>query len=172
MATIKPLYAAPFNLAASLTALASLATSSGLTAGWQSDIIDNRTNLYDDVLISGIVRVGTTPTVNTQINIYAWSELEDTGPSRPDSFGTTAAARSITSAGVGQGYLRFLASLNVDATTTDRDYPFGMLSLAALFGGTIPPQWGLWIVHNTGVALNATSTNFKLYGTGIQIQSV
>jgi len=172
MAVISPTYVTPINLAASLTALASLASSSGLVAGWQSDIVDNRTAKNVDVLISGTIRVGTTPTINTQINIYAWSQLENTGPTRPDSFGTTAGARSITTLGVGRGYLRWLTSLDVDAATSDRDYPFGYLPLAAQFGGTVPDQWGLWIVHNTGVALNATAGNFKLYGTGIGLTSV
>jgi hypothetical protein len=153
------------------TALESLASSSGLTAGWQSDIIDNRTNKYLDALVSGQIRTGTTPTANTTIYVYAWAQQENSGPTRPDSFGTTQATRSITSAGVGQGYLRLIAALNVDSNTTGRDYAFGPTSIASLFGGFLPQQWGIWVVHNTGVALNATSGIHKIYYDGIKVDT-
>lgn len=165
MAIQTVVYAATSSL--TTTALESLASSSGLTAGWQSDIVDNRTTEYLDALLSGVIRVGTTPTANTQINVWVWAQLDNAGPTRPDGFGTTQAARSITSVGVGQGFLRLAASLNVDSATSNRDYPFGPVSVATLFGGVLPRQWGVWVVHNTGVALNATGGIHKLWFDGI-----
>jgi hypothetical protein len=146
--------------------LASLASDTNLLAGWQSDILDNSSTLAVDILVSGKIRVGTTPSINTNIYVYAWAQLDPT-PIRPDSFGTTAATRSITSDGASSNFLKLVAGLNVDATTTDRDYWFGPVSLAQVFGGTIPVKWGLWVVHNTGVALNSTAANQTLYYTPV-----
>lgn len=147
---------------------ASLASSSTFVAGRQSDEITNVTNKFIDALVGGVIRVGTTPTVNTQILVYAWGVLNDT-PTRPDGFGAVDAARSITSVGVGKGYLRLLTALDVDATTTDRDYPFAGLSVANAFGGVMPIRWGIWIAHNTVAALNATAGNHVLSYQGIKI---
>ena len=52
--------------------LASLASSSTWLAGRESNEVDNSTNKYDDVFIQGKVRVGTTPTINTLILVFAW----------------------------------------------------------------------------------------------------
>ena len=51
------------------------------------------------------------------------------------------------------------ATMLVDATTSDRTYWFAPVSVAALFGGTLPKYWGAFITHNTGVNLNSTGTN-------------
>lgn len=150
------------------TALEGLATSSGLVAGWQSDIQDNRTNKYLDALLSGSISTGSlAPTPGTQINVFVWAQLENTGPTRPDSFGTTQATRSITTAGVGRGFLRLAASLDVDSNATARPYPFGPVSVASLFGGILPRQWGVWVVQNTGQNLSSTSAVHKLWFDGI-----
>lgn len=160
-------YAASQSLAT--TGLEGLASSAGLVAGWQSDLIDNRTLKYLDALVSGAIAVGTTPTVNTQIFVYAWGQLENTGPTRPDSFGTTQGARSITSVGVGQGFLKPIAALNVDATNSGRIYPFGPVSLATLFGRVLPQQWGIWVVHNNVAALSNGSGAHKIWYDGIKL---
>jgi hypothetical protein len=159
MATITPSYAAYATITISP---ASLATSA--TAGRQSTEIDNTTNKYDNVRITGKVTVGTTPTVNTQILIYALGRLDNTA-TYPDAFGASDAARTIRSVGNARGYLKLGAALEVDATTSDRAYEFDF-ELAQLFGGVVPDFWTLWVVHNTGVNLNATGGNhvFKYMG--------
>lgn len=159
MATVTPAYGTWTTLALSPASLASSAT-----AGRQSDEVDNTTNKYDNVFVRGKVTVGTTPTVNTQILIYAWSRMDNT-PTRPDAMGASDAARSITSVGVGRAYLKLGSVLEVDATTSDRPYFFDF-EIAQLFGGVIPDFWGLWLNHLTVAALNATGGNhvFKYQG--------
>lgn len=159
MATITPNYGSYTTITISP---ASLATST--TAGRQSDEIDNTSNKFDNVKVAGKVTVGTTPTVNTQILIYVLGRSDNT-PTRPDGFGASDAARSITSVGVGRGYLKLGAVLEVDSTTSNREYPFDF-ELAQLFGGVVPDFWTVWVVHNTGVNLNSTAGNhvFKYQG--------
>jgi hypothetical protein len=43
--------------------------------------------------------------------------------------------------------------------------------LRQAFGGTMPEKCVLFIVHNTGVALNATAGNHAFYATGVYPQA-
>ena len=166
--TIKPSYAS----SASLTiTLASLGTSSTFVAGRESTVVDNTSNLYDDALLAGQITVGTTPTANTQIYVYVFAVLNDT-PTYPDVMDGTDSAETLTSVGVGRGYLKLAAVCDVDATTSDRAYPFGPISVAQLFGGIMPNYWSVFVTHNTGVALNATGGNHFIDYTGVYWQNV
>lgn len=157
MADIKTEYATSSALTISL---ASLATSSTWVAGRESTLVDNTTNKYLDYLLAGKIRVGTTPTINTEIRVYVVALLNDS--TWPDSFTGSDAAKTITSAGVRDGFAKLAAVLTVDATTSDRDYPFGPVSVAALFGGAMPKKFLVWVAHNTGVNLNSTGGNHVL----------
>lgn len=143
---------------------ASLATSATFVAGRESTVVDNTSNKFVDALVAGIVTVGTTPTINTQIVIYVFSALDDV-PTYPDVMDGTDSAETVTSVGVGRGYLKLAAILEVDATTSNRVYPF-TFTVAQLFGGIMPKRWGLFVAHNTGVNLNATGGNhvFQFWG--------
>jgi hypothetical protein len=57
--------------------------------------------------------------------------------------------------------------MRVDATTTDRVYPFHCGSVASLFGGACPRKFVVFVTHNTGAALNATGGNHVVYTTGV-----
>jgi hypothetical protein len=54
--------------------------------------------------------------------------------------------------------------------TSDRTYHFTGISLAQAFGGTLPSKVVLFIVHNTGVALNATAGNHEFSYVGVYPQ--
>jgi hypothetical protein len=164
MATATPNYAAYSTIAISP---ASLASSSDFTAGRESDAVDNTTNKYIDALVSGKITVGTTPTINTTINIYVYAQHDDT-PTYPDVLDGTDSAETITSAGVLSGALTLMAAMNVNATTSDRTYWLKPTSVAQCFGGVMPKRWGLYIAHNTGVNLNATGGNHQFVYQGIK----
>ena len=168
MSTLKPVYAA--SAAVTIT-LASLASSSTFVAGQEASVISNLSNLYDDALMSGKIRVGTTPTINTQVLIYVFGTLDD-APTYPDGMDGTDSAETLTSAGVGRGFLKLAAVLDVDSTTSDRDYAFGPVSIAQLFGGHLPTRWGVFVTHNTGVNLNSTGSNHFIKYDGIHYQNV
>lgn len=167
--TVQPVYAASATLSC---AVASLGSSSTFVAGYESAAFANGSSLYDDVRVGGQITVGTTPTINTQILIYAFESYDD-APTWPDVFDGTESAETLTSVGVGAGFLRLAAVLNVDATTSNRAYPFDFW-IAPLFGGNVPKNWALFITHNTGVNLNSTGGNhvFKTTGVNYAIPSV
>lgn len=160
MATVNIAYAASATITISPENVASSST-----AGVESSVIDNTSNKYVDALVSGIWTCGTTPTVNTQVLVYVYSVLDDT-PTYPDVMDGTSSAETITSAGVGRGFLKLGAVMDVDSTTSDRAY-YVTFNVAQLFGGVMPLKWGLFITHNSGVNSNATAGNHVWKYTGI-----
>lgn len=143
-----------------------VASSSGFTAGVESEVQDNTSNKDVDVLVAGLWTCGTTPTANTQVLIYVGA-IRDDAPAYPDVFDGTASAETLTSAGVGQGFLRLGAVINVDAATSNVGYPVGPFSVASLFGGVMPNKWFLFITHNTAANSNTTAGNHVWKATGI-----
>lgn len=133
----------------------SLATSSTWLAGYEWFVIDFSTGKETGCQVQGYVTVGTTPTANTEIRLYAVASYD--GTTWPDVFDGTPSAETVTSAGVGSGFLKLCAVLQVDATTSDRAYPF-YFDLAQVFP-TMPKKVAIFVAHNTGVSLNATAGN-------------
>lgn len=136
---------------------ASLASSSTFLAGVESDAIDNSSNLYLDYLLAGKITVGTSPAASTEIRVYVVAMQDDS--TWPDVFDGTSSAETVTSAGVGAGFLKLAAIMPVDATTSDRAYYFGPVSVASLFGGVCPRKFVVFVTQNTGANLNATGGN-------------
>ena len=174
MSDIKTKYPATSSVDLTIT-LASLATGAAgvYTAGQESDAVDNTTNNDLDHLVSGKIRTGTTPTAGRAINVYAYANLSSASgtPSYADVLDGANSAETFTSANVMNGALKFVASMIVDSTS-DRDYFFGPVSVASLFGGVLPKFWGVYVAHDTAVALNATGGNHKLSYERVQGQSV
>ena len=165
MADYKIKYAASATITCTL---ASLATSSSRTAGRESTAVDNTSNLYDDALLSGQVTTGTTPTAQKQIDVWIYSD--DGNDLYPDVLDGTDSNETITSENVRNGALKLALSLRVESTS-DRIYYFRNISVAALFGGTMPRKWGVFIAHDTAVNLNSTGSNHELRYTGVTYQS-
>lgn len=152
MSTLKPLYGS--SAALTVTNLASLASDSSLLAGWTSAVIANGTNLSVTEKITGLLKTGTSPTVNTNIFVYIWSALDDT-PTYPDTITGSEALKTLTSANMRDAGAFKLAQVITVDSTSNRIYPFSV-DVAQLFGGHMPKNYGVFIVQNTGVALNAT----------------
>lgn len=152
---INPVYITPTSSTGGITSLGSSAT---WVAGYEWFVVDvaGMTPIPRDVRISGKVRVGTTPTANTEIRIYLIPS-ED-GTTWPDVFDGTPSAETVTSAGVRDSFAKLAAVLRVDATTSDRDYPFSF-SAADVFDGSLPDTFATFVTHNTGVNLNSTAGN-------------
>src|SRR5215831_17971390 len=95
-----------------------VATSSTFVAGVESDAVSNITNLDVDHLITGTWTCGTTPTVNTQVQIWVVAPMQDNlggTVAWPDVFDGTHSAETVTSAGILQGCARLAGVLNVDS---------------------------------------------------------
>jgi hypothetical protein len=91
--------------------------------------------------------------------VWAVGSWDDTN--WPDVFDGTESAETITSADIKASVCRFVAAM-ATANTSDRTYHFGPVSLAAAFGGTLPPKFVLFVTHSTGVNLNSTAGNHQI----------
>lgn len=135
----------------------SLATSSTWLAGYEWFIIDNTTELAIDYFVDLVIRVGTTPTANTEIRVYLAGSYD--GSTYPDVLDGTPSAETVTSAGVRDSFLKLAGVGVVDATTSDRDYPI-QFNVASFFPSP-PKKIAVFVTHNTGVNLNSTAGNQK-----------
>ena len=156
MADLKLSYPAASDLTITL---ASLASDTNLLTGRESATIDNSTNLYLDILISGKITAGTSPTAARSIEVWAVGSWD--GTNWPDVFDGTESAETITSADIKASVTRYLAAM-ATANTSDRAYHFGPVSLASAFGGTLPPKVVLFVTHSTGQNLNSTAGNHQI----------
>lgn len=149
-------------------AVASLASDTNLLAGIESSIIDNTSDGFDDILLSGKVTTGTSPTASRQIEVWAvaWD-----GTNWPDVFDGTTSAETITSADIKIAICRLVAIMPTN-NTSDRTYHFTGVSARQVFGGELPSKFVLFAVHNTAVNLNATAGNhdFSYIGVYPQVQ--
>jgi hypothetical protein len=156
MADIKIAYAAASDLTITL---ASLASDTNLLTGRESAVIDNTSTLALDYLVSGKVTAGTSPTASRSIEVWAVGSWD--GTNWPDVFDMTESAETITSADIKSSICRLVAAM-ATANTSDRTYHFGPVSLAAAFGGVMPPKVVLFVTHSTAVALNSTADNHQI----------
>lgn len=167
MATAKVSYGAD---AAITITLASLASSSSLLAGRESAYVDNTTNLALDYLVSGKITTGTTPTANKSVEVWVVAPIEDT-PTWPaagsDCFDGTDTAASPSTRNQLFSSARLAHVYTTPDTTSDRTAPIAPFSVASLFGGTCPKMFSIYVVHDTGVALNATAGNHAFYAQPI-----
>lgn len=149
-------------------AIASLASDTNLLAGYESAVIDNTSDGFDDIILSGKVTTGTSPTASRQIEI--WAVAWDSN-AWPDVFDGTTGAETITSADIKAALCKCVAIMPTN-NTSDRTYSFTGVSAKQVFGGVLPSTFVLFTVHNTGVNLNATAGNheFRYQGTYPQVQ--
>lgn len=145
--------------------LTSLATSSSKVAGRESTAISHTTADALDYLVGGKITTGTSPTASKTIDVWVYASIDDT-PTYPDVFDGTDSAETVTSENVRNSALKLLASIVVDSTS-DRVYWFGPTGIAQLFGGALPKNHGLFVVHDTAVNLNATASNHALSYTPV-----
>lgn len=121
--------------------LASLASSTS-GVGRQSTLIDN-TDTAQMVHVYVQVTVGTNPTADTNIYVYL---IKGDGTHRSDGAGASDAGLTVVNA-------RLLGVIRVTAATSDTAY-YGEFIVR-----NPGPEWGIAIVHDTGVNLNATGSN-------------
>jgi hypothetical protein len=148
-----------------------LTSSSTFVAGRESNEIDNTSNKYVDALVQGKVKVGTTPTANTFINVYVWGADTSLATKPIDVLDGTDSAETLTNTGVLYSALRLGASISVLATTSDVVYNIAPFSVAELFGGVMPKFWGLYVAHSTVAALHASDNTDFFSFNGIKFDT-
>jgi hypothetical protein len=151
--TLKPSYIA--SSALTTTGLQSLAYSSAGTAGWQSAVQDNTSDLGDDVIVTFVIKMNTSvaPTVSTIVEILFYEILDDT-PTYPDGATGTEGAITFTSNNTKYAGAYKATSFPVDAATS-RLYQV-TTRLSVMFGGAVPKKWGVCVVNWTGQAFAAS----------------
>lgn len=161
MTTASPLYG---TTTAMTITLASLATDANLVAGRQSTVVANGTDDAIDALVGGKVTTGTTPTAARQIEVWLFGSYDDaeySGGAGASDAALTPDAKTLLK------LLIIIPTVN----TSDKAYHWGPYSVAQAFGGVMPENWGVYIVHNTGVNLNATGGNHEVYYTPVNYES-
>jgi hypothetical protein len=147
-------------------AVASLASDTNLLAGYESAIIDNTSDGFEDIILSGKVTAGTSPTASRQIEV--WAVAWDSN-GWPDVFDGTTSAETVTSADIKNALCKCVAIMST-SNTSDRAYFFTGVSAKQVFGGVLPSKFVLFTVHNTGVNLNSTAGNHEFRYQGIYPQ--
>lgn len=150
-----------YGTAADVTiTLASLPTSSTKLVGREGTAIDNTSLLALDYLFSGKITTGTSPTTAKTIEIWVIPSWD--GTTWPGVFDGTDSAETLPSAEVKVALCRVLAiSISINATS-DTTYEFAGISIAALFGGVVPPKFTFFVTHDSAVDLNSTAGNHQL----------
>lgn len=161
MTTSTPLYGTP---AALTMTIASLASDTNLVAGRESTAIDNSSVDAIDCIVGGKVTTGTGPTASRQIEVWLYGSYDGTSYSG----GATGSNANLTPQSKN---LFTLLTIIPTTSTSDQLYTWGPFSVAAAFGGTMPYKWGVYIVHNTGVNLNATAGNHEVKYTSVKYES-
>ena len=142
-----------------VTNLHSLASSA--TAGWQSAVVDNTTNLYLDSLVQVVCDFANTAPANERgVYVFAYGGIETGVYSNPasGSEGTITLVSVVTTPQA----LRQIGFLPY--TTQDEVAESSPMSVAAGFGGVLPPFWGLVLINFSGAALAASLNTVKYRG--------
>lgn len=163
MTTASPLYGTKVTHTITLAALAS---DTNLLAGREGTAIDNKdTDGAIDAMVGGTVTTGTTPTAARQIEVWAYGSYDDA------SFNDAITGSDANVTLVTKTLLRLLTIIPTN-NTSDKAYRWGPYSIAQAFGGILPVLWGIFIVHNTGVNLNATGGNHEVEHYPVKFESV
>jgi hypothetical protein len=141
-----------------------LASDTALIAGRAGTAIDNGTENAIDAVLGGFITTGTTPVAGKQIEIWVYGSYDGTTYSG-DATGTDA---NLTPSA--KSTMKLAQIIPTDATA-NKKYSFCCGSIAALFGGVMPRKWGVFVVHNTGFALNSTAGNHEIKHTPVKYQS-
>ena len=162
MTTTSPVYSA--KVTHTIT-LASLASDANLLAGRAGTAI-NQADTDDaiDALVGGLVTTGTGPTTGRQIEVWAYGSYDDT------TFNDEITGSDANKTLVTKTLLRLLTIIPTNATS-DQAYRWGPYSVAQAFGGFVPVQWGIFIVHNTGVNLNSTAGNHEVEHIPVKLET-
>jgi hypothetical protein len=154
----------PASSAITVTNLQALAASATWVAGWESGAIDNSTNLYSDYIVNAKITVESAALAAGEIRLYLVAELDDT--TWPDVFDGTESAETVTDVNVRDAICR-LGAFTLTDTTASQVYYLNCPSVAAVFGGTVPRKFAIFITQSTTAALEGTGSPQAVYVKGV-----
>ena len=146
-ATVKEAFANAATL--TITNLNSLGSSA--TAGWQSAVVNNTSDLALDALVQVVLDMeNTAPANDKAVYIYAYS-----GIGTNYTYNATGSEGTITI--TNPNNFRLLGVMTYQ--TADAILVSQVMSVAQAFGGILPPKWGLVIINFTGAAVAASGNS-------------
>jgi hypothetical protein len=167
---IKLKYLASVTLADS--GLNSLAASATYVAGYETVAVD--AGAYSggpplDFLLSGHFKAAAANHAAGNIEVWVIGAENDT-PTWPDVFDGTASAETVSSRNSLFAYGRLAAVITGDSAN-DRVYTFAPVSVASLFGGSVPDQFVVFVTHAIQSSTNAwASSGHAIYYTPVLAQ--
>lgn len=127
--------------------------SSIVGIGRQSGMEDNATtNLFQKVRIYAKITTGTSPTVDKSIRMYLILGDGHTTPFRSDGAGASDASLTVVNA-------QLIAAVSIKATSDKAYYLESIIDSPG-------DEWGVAVVHDTGVNLNSTAANHFVHFRG------
>lgn len=142
-----------------VTNLHSLASSA--TAGWQSAVVDNTSNLFLDALLMVVIdHANTAPGSSKASIIFAYGGIESGTYTNP--FSGSEGALTLTDITTNSQSARYVGT--VVYTTQDEITESGPWSIANAFGGALPPFWGVGIMNHSGAAYHSSGNTVKYRG--------
>ena len=165
MATITPLYGAVSTLPFSTWALPH---SSTLDFGRQSAVADNRSTADDavDAMVGGIITTSSSASTNRQIEVWSFGSWNN-----GSTYSLQAASSVDASANVSSMKTLMKLVTIIPAMQGSSTYNWGPFSVAQVYGGLMPTQWGIFVTHNTGVSTSLTSTGHNLSYIPVKYES-
>lgn len=146
----------PSAYAALTISLASLASSTA-GVGRQSTMVDNSTTKYDGTLLNVLIKLGTSPTANKSVYVYL---IRGDGTNRTDGAGASDALLTIVNATP----IGVMTTGTAPGTGTNLRKTFAIDQLGK--------EWGIAIVHDSAVNLDATGGNHVITWAGYKWEVV
>lgn len=147
-------YGTSIAITCTLTGLAASAT-----VGRQCTVVDNTSNLFDDVYVTiGVSTVASTPASSKACYVYFFGtedltnfDMDDAAPGTTDAGYTINAASNLKGPGV------------ISCPTASKTYR-KTFQVASFFGGIVPPKWGFVVCNDTNNPLGATAIGCSYTG--------
>lgn len=156
MATVTKNYSAKATLTWGMT---NPSSDTNLLIGRQSTAVNNNaagTN-YMDIMIGGRFQGPAASAAAGVIEVWAYGSWDAGTTFTSDCTGTDGALTLVAETKA----LLHLVTVVPTNTTNGEDYYWGPFSLAQVFGGVVPEQWGLWGTHDAGAALQTSTTEYQ-----------
>lgn len=149
--------------AASGTALTITLDSLATDGARQSTVIDNSSNLFLDALVQVTIVTPAAGTIASSkaVYIYAYGALEAASPEYP-SDGTALTGSDAAATLTDPTNMKPIGVIVVAALS--KTYRSNPMSVAAAFGGILPPKWGIVVLNKTNVTLESTGNGAKYLG--------
>lgn len=136
-------------------------TGLGNNVQWQSNLIDNSTSLFLDCFV--VLELQTT-NVSTAgaVNVYAYASANG-GSTFTDNLSGSNGSALLTST----PNTRILGVVNAQVASTI--YVGGPFSVAGVFNGVLPQQWGIVVENKLGAQVSSTLGSAWFQGMNQQV---